>query len=425
MVRHAAVVGIRVGDEGKGIRVAHYAQQMIDQERGSVLVYRWHGAANAGHTAVIGDQEYKLHQVPVGVLLQGTYNLQGSGVYLHPRKEVEEIRQLGERGVSVSPRNLGIASNCTVTLDYHTDEDRANLEKKEHTSTGNGVKQTAVDLFGRVGVRFAEFLDSKECARALRERFPDGTIRGINSIEEFVASYDAERAFLAPFMVLETDVFNAHKSHYKLGEGANGFDIDVINGLYPGVTSSQPSQTSHRPDVIVGALKLYDSSVGHNRPFVSRLVDRGLEDELRNLWGERGTTTGKDRYIGWADMVAARHAIDTTGVDYLIGNCGDRLVDLHTRGGKVGLVTAYRIDGKTYSSWDPSFHKRETLKRAIPIIEEFKSWPWFTRDGEIHTNALNFINRIQELTGKEFIALGTGPGINDQIELKSLVDLID
>lgn len=425
MVRHAAVVGIRVGDEGKGIRVAHYAQQMVDQERGSVLVYRWCGAANAGHTAVIDGQEYKFHQVPVGVLLQRTYNLQGSGVYLHPRKEVREIQGLRERGVAVSPRNLGIASNCTVTLDYHTDEDRANLEKKEHTSTGNGVKQTAVDLFGRVGVRFAEFLDPKECVRALRERFPDGTIPGRGTIETFVGSYEAERDFLAPFMVLETDVFNVHTSNYKLGEGANGFDIDVINGLYPGVTSSQPSQTSHRPDVIIGALKLYDSSVGHNRPFVSRWSDRALEKELREVWGERGTTTGKDRYIGWVDTVAARHAIDTIGVDYLIGNCGDRLVDLHQRKKKVGLVSAYRIDGNTHHLWNASFHKRGTLERATPVIEEFESWPWFTRDGEIHTNALNFINRIQELTGKEFIALGTGPGINDQIELKSLVDLLD
>ncbi len=421
MTKHAAIVGVRVGDEGKGVRVVHYAQRMMKQGR-PVLTYRWHGAANAGHTVVKDKVTYRLHQVPAGIVVGGTYNLQGAGVYINPRKEVEEIGKLREQGLEVSPRNLGIASNCTVTFDFHTDEDRKNLLQTQHTSTGNGVKQTAVDLYNRTGVRFAEFLDAPECARALHERFNDGIIPGRGSIDEFVAGYEAERNFLAPFMVLESEMFERYADSFKLGEGAHGFDLDVIEGLYPGVTSSHPSQVPRRPDIILGAIKLYDSSVGHNRPFVSRLADSAIEAKLRDLWGERGTTTGKDRYIGWADMVAARHAIDVIGVDYLVGNCGDRLTELHKLGKSVGLVTAYEINGVEHSEWDASFHKRGELMRAKPVVEWFEPWNIFVQDnGRLHPNAQRFIDRIQELTRKEFVLLGTGSGINDVLEINDIV----
>ena len=122
---------------------------------------------------------------------------------------------------------------------------------------------------------FAEFLDAPECARALHERFNDGIIPGRGSIDEFVAGYEAERNFLAPFMVLESEMFERYADSFKLGEGAHGFDLDVIEGLYPGVTSSHPSQVPRRPDIILGAIKLTTAvSVITDRLFLDLLILR-------------------------------------------------------------------------------------------------------------------------------------------------------
>ena len=63
-----------------------------------MLTYRWHGAANAGHTVVKDKVTYRLHQVPAGIVVGGTYNLQGAGVYINPRKEVEEIGKIAGAG---------------------------------------------------------------------------------------------------------------------------------------------------------------------------------------------------------------------------------------------------------------------------------------------------------------------------------------
>jgi len=429
--RHIAVIGIRCGDEGKGARVIYLIDKAVKQLiRGNgevplgieVMGYRWHGGANAGHTVIVNGITYKLHSVPVSIVIPGTYSLLGSGMFVNPRKVMQEIKTLEAQGLQINPNNLGIASNSFVTFDFHTNEDIANLEKAEHTSTGNGIKQTAMDKYGRVGVRFAEFLDEEACIHALEKRFPNKRVPGFDSLKSFVESYKTEREFLTPFMTLQSDALKKYGLYYKFGEGAHGGDIDVEEGLYPGITSSHPAIVPHRPDIILGAMKLYDSSVGHDRPFVSRLNPE-LEASLRNAWGERGTTTGKDRKIGWTDLVSAKHIIEVSGVDYLVGNCGDRLEIFSQMKHKIGLVTGYKINGKVYSEWDASFHKRQTLHEVEPVIEWFEPWDKFQVDGKLHPNAQRYIDRIQEFTGREFAMLGTGPGIDDVIELKDVFEL--
>lgn len=424
-----AFVGVRVGDEGKGARVFHYVKEAVNRcklseeqdPRNKVLVYRWHGGPNAGHTVSFKGESYKFHQIPVGVLLPEVYNLQGSGIYLNPRKEAAEIQALQQRGVAISPANLGIASNAFIILESHVEEDTPNLHRQEHTTTGNGIKQVARDKYERLGIRFAEFLDPREFTNALESLTERRGSLSKEHIEALVESYAPVREALSPFMVLQEEVFRTQGTAFKLGEGAHGFDLDVEEGLYPGVTSSHPSLVPHRPDTIVGIVKLYDSSVGHDRPFVSRLTDENLESTLRDRWGERGTTTGKNRNIGWLDLVAARHAVRSVHMDCLIGNCGDRLQDLAHLGNDVRVVVGYDIGGKHFDRWDPSFHKRSTLYGAKPILKSFKPWTRFSYGDRLSDEARAYIDFIQTFLDREFVALGTGPGENDLIEIKSLL----
>lgn len=425
-----AVIGLQTGDEGKGVRDVRIVENAVERsgfepgDKPRVWNMRFQGGANAGHTAVKNGETYKLHQIPSGVLIPGSFNLMGEGVFFNPRSAVEELRGLQERGIEISPKNFGIASNAHVTLAYHTEEDRVDLEKQKHTSTGSGIKQTAVDKVGRVGLRFEEFLDRDTFRDVLKEkRFPDFFPARLGSIEEFVDSYQDYVDFLKDFSVLQSKIVHGQEFQYGIGEGAQGFRLDVDRGLYPGVTSSNPSMIPFRADVILGVMKLYESSVGHDRPFIGQMPEK-LEGIVREKWGETGTTTGLPRDLGYVDIVAINNAIESSEVDYLIGTCGDRLEVMHELGEPVKLVVAYEIDGTIYEEWDTSFHNRNTLYHANPIFERFSPWKRFVDDNnELTGNAQKYVDRIQELTGREFILMGTGQGIQDVIEYKNPLDL--
>jgi adenylosuccinate synthase len=424
--RKIDVKGLQTGDEGKGVRVLGISRKATALtpeilESYPVIVFRYNGGGNAGHTLWIKDLEYKHHQVPCGVHVRGVYNLIGEACCLDSIKIVREVTELQEKGVKITPENFGIASNCHMTLGFHTEEDAKNLEKEEHTSTGKGIKQTAVDKYGRVGIRFEEFLDRDTFIGILTDRFPNGVGQKSQGVQDFAAAYDEARELLAPFSVLQSDVLGRSDVHTLIGEGAQGFRLDVDRGLYPGVTSSNPSRAPFRTDLVLGTVKFYESSVGHERPFVSQMNPE-LEAIVREKWGEKGTTTGKKRDLGWFDAVAVKHAIESTDTDYLIGSCGDRLECLYEMGEKVRIVVAYKIGEKIYESWDKSFHNRKTLYNAEPVFEEFYPWKRFVGDeGCLTENAHRFIDRIQELTGREFVLLGTGPGEEDVIELKDVL----
>ena len=62
------LVGAQWGDEGKG-KATDLLGSSVD------YVVRYQGGANAGHTVVVGDQVYKLHTIPTGVLTPGIMNV--------------------------------------------------------------------------------------------------------------------------------------------------------------------------------------------------------------------------------------------------------------------------------------------------------------------------------------------------------------
>ncbi len=432
MARKIGIIGIQTGDEGKG-KVAEklereavaraILQGVVANHAQPVGTMRFQGGGNAGHTITLNGQAYKLHQIPSGILVPGTYNLCGERTFVDPQAAMVEIKKLRDLGILVTPDRLGIASNAHVTLAYHVADSQESFQREKHTSTGRGIKETATDKFNRVGLRLEDFLDEQTFREAVQRKFPQGLPEHYGSIESFSASYDEARTFLRPFSVLQSDAMLQHGTHYWFGEGAQGHRIDVDRGLYPGVTSSNPTVLPFaKPDEILGVVKFYESSVGSDRPFVGKIQDEALEAALRDEWGERGTTTGKDRDLGWFDAVAVRYAIESCEIGHLVGTCGDRLEALAARGENVKLVVAYNIDGKRFDRWDPSFHNRRTLYTARPIFEEFEPWDKFIdANGEVALNAQRYVDRIQKLTGKEFAYLGTGPESKDFLTLHDVL----
>ena len=80
------LIGLQYGDEGKG-KITDLLSEEAD------LVVRFQGGANAGHTIIVGDQTFKLHLIPSGIV-QDKMCLIGNGCVVDLDKLISEIKAL-------------------------------------------------------------------------------------------------------------------------------------------------------------------------------------------------------------------------------------------------------------------------------------------------------------------------------------------
>ncbi len=110
------VVGLQWGDEGKGKTTDLLAESVS-------LVVRYQGGDNAGHTVVIGDEVFKLHLVPSGVLHPHITPVIGNGVVVNPRTLLTEMAMLTQRGIDAS--RIRVSRAAHVIMPYHVAIDGA------------------------------------------------------------------------------------------------------------------------------------------------------------------------------------------------------------------------------------------------------------------------------------------------------------
>ena len=102
-----AVTGINWGDEGKG-RVIDLLAENAD------VVVRYQGGNNAGHTVVAKQQKFVLHLLPSGILHENVICVLGDGMVVDLEHLTNEIAQIREKGVVVTPKNLKLFKRfCT------------------------------------------------------------------------------------------------------------------------------------------------------------------------------------------------------------------------------------------------------------------------------------------------------------------------
>ena len=110
------ICGLQWGDEGKGKATDLLAHSVSH-------VVRYQGGDNAGHTVVLGDEVFKLHLVPSGVLHPHITPIIGPGVVVNPDRLLAEMAMLGERGVATD--RLRVSSAAHVIMPYHVALDEA------------------------------------------------------------------------------------------------------------------------------------------------------------------------------------------------------------------------------------------------------------------------------------------------------------
>src|SRR5215210_1719625 len=147
------VVGAQWGDEGKG-KITDLIAERAD------VVIRYQGGNNAGHTIVRGNETYKFHLIPSGILYPGKLCLIGNGVVVDPKVMAEEIVGLHARGIDTS--GLKISANAHVIMPYHLMLDHAGeskLGKLQIGTTRRGIGPCYADKSARLGIRMQDLLD--------------------------------------------------------------------------------------------------------------------------------------------------------------------------------------------------------------------------------------------------------------------------
>src|SRR4051812_35034339 len=140
------IVGAQWGDEGKG-KITDLLAEKAD------VIVRFQGGNNAGHTIVRGDEVYKLHLMPSGILYPGKLCVIGNGVVIDPKVITEEIVELNRRGIDVS--SLRISANAHLIMPYHKlldQEGEARLGKLQIRTTKRRIGPCYAAKASRLGV---------------------------------------------------------------------------------------------------------------------------------------------------------------------------------------------------------------------------------------------------------------------------------
>jgi len=431
------IVGSQLGDEGKGA--------LVDLWGGNAdIVVRYQGGDNAGHTVVEDGEEYKLSLVPSGAI-RDKVGVLGNGCVVNPRTLFDELDTLRDRGLDPDVR---VARRAHVIMPYHRVLDGIEEEAKsdddlEAGTTGRGIGPTYEDKVGRRGIRVGDLLDPDVLRDRLEYVVPHKRalveeVFGLEAGEEFDVDAlheeftEVGRRLAAEDMTVNAGDFLGTKldaGQNLLFEGAQGTSIDIDHGIYPYVTSSNPTAggastgTGVGPTVVgrgevVGIVKAYLSRVGTG-PLPTELDgdDEDLADYIREKGGEFGTVTGRPRRIGWLDVPMLRHAARASGFTGIAVNHLDVLAGLD----EVKVGDAYDLDGERLETMPAT---TERWADCEPILEEFDPWPevdWTAVAEEgydsLPTNARTYLEYLSDEVGAPIYAIGVGPDRAETIEL--------
>ena len=422
------IIGAQWGDEGKG-KVVDFLSERAD------IVVRFSGGNNAGHTVINEKGEFALHVVPTGIFRSHVDAVIGPGVVVDPGSLLQELDDLGSRGVDTS--RLLVSDHAHVVMPYHILLDRLEEESRGEAAigtTGRGIGPAYADKTSREGIRIGDLLDEAFLSKRL-----EGVVRqksnlltklygaGPIDFDELYAQCLEYGARLRPYVVsVEQRVGEALANGARVVlEGAQGAMLDVDHGTYPFVTSSSvsiggactglgipPSEIRS----IIGVFKAYSTRVGAG-PFTTELTDE-IGEDIRERAREYGATTGRPRRVGWFDALAARYSATINGFTSAVLTRLDVLDGMPV----VKLCVGYEADGKRLDHF-PS--QPGLLERATPIYEEVQGWTEPTAGAtdirQLPAQALAYVKRVEQLIGCPIDLISTGPKRDESITVRPIV----
>ncbi len=427
MGKNVVVLGSQWGDEGKG--------KIVDllTDRAAAVV-RFQGGHNAGHTLVIGTKKTVLHLIPSGILRDNVQCLIGNGVVLSPSALFDEIKMLEESAVPARNR-LKISEACPMIMPYHVALDHAREAargKKAIGTTGRGIGPAYEDKVSRRGIRVGDLVDEKaftEKLMSVMEYHNYCLVHYFNAqavdfkkvLEETLAYGEQMKPMIADIPALLYQL--RQQGQNIMFEGAQGTLLDIDQGTYPYVTSSNTTAggactgSGVGPkdlDYILGITKAYTTRVGAG-PFPTELFD-DVGKYLGEKGNEFGATTGRSRRCGWFDGVAMRRAAQVNSISGLCITKLDVLDGLDT----LKICTGYNYNGNTINLppiGADAFEKCEAIYEEIPGWKE--STVGVRKLEELPQNARNYLDRLAEVVGVPVDIISTGPERDETIVLRN------
>ena len=427
------LLGAQWGDEGKGKAtdlLGHRVQYVV----------RYQGGNNAGHTVVIptknGPEKFALHLLPSGILTPEVIPVIGNGVVIDPGVLLQEIKGLNERGIDTS--KLKISADAHIITSYHVMIDKTIerfLGKSKIGTTGRGIGPAYGDKVSRVGIRVQDLYDEN----ILRKKI-EGSLASKNQtlvkvynrravdvdsiVQELLSYADQIKPYVANTSLLLNEALN--KNEIVLLEGGQGTLLDVDHGTYPFVTSSNPTAGGAATGSgigptkitrVIGILKAYTTRVGEG-PFPTELLDANGE-RLREIGGERGTTTGRPRRCGWFDAVVARYSLRINGLtDFFLTK-----LDVLTGFKEIPVCVAYEVDGVRYEEMpmtQTQFHHAKPIYEYLPGWDEDISQAKTFEDLPI--NARKYVEYLEKISGAPMSAIGVGQHRDATISRRDLIN---
>ena len=421
------IVGTQWGDEGKG-KIVDLLAEYAD------LVVRFQGGNNAGHTMVVGGEQFISHLVPSGIL-QGKTCLIGNGLVVDPEVLLEEIDKLSAKGVDCSPGKLMLSERAQVIMPYHKaiDKGREALKGKDKIgTTGRGIGPAYEDKATRNGLRFVDLIDPDSFDRKLKAILPEKNFylekylgQSPVSFEEIKQRYTAYAERLAPHVTNVSVVIEqaVKRSEQVLFEGAQGTHLDIDHGTYPFVTSSNTVSGNAcsgagigpgKISAVVGIVKAYTTRVGAG-PFPSELFD-DTGDYIQKKGAEFGATTGRRRRCGWLDTVILNNAVRLNGLT------GLTITKLDVLGGlpELCICTGYRYKNSTIVDFPASL---DILKQCEPVYETMPGWNQDISGvralADLPDAVKRYLERIETLSDTPIQIISVGPGREQTIVVEN------
>lgn len=413
------VVGLQWGDEGKG-KIVDYLAENYD------VIVRFQGGTNAGHTVLVGNEEFIFHLIPSGILRENKVGAIGAGVVLDIDTLLQEIKLVEDKSGSIEKRFI-IDGRAHITLPFHKDEDALQeTTGKGIGTTKRGIGPTYRDKYWRIGIRLFDLFDEEKLKESIEKSltfnnyllqiFGENKTYAADEIFKKLMNWrDSIGKFVGDVALFLNEEIKARKN--ILLEGAQGTFLDITFGTYPYVTSSHTISggatigTGLSPssiDEVIGISKAYTTRVGKG-PFPTELKDQ-LGNHIREKGGEYGATTSRPRRCGWLDLVLLKYSVMLNGVDELAITKLDVLDGLE----EIRIATQYELPDGSKTS-DLPF----TLEMAKPIYTTFKGWE-STKSArsidELPANARKYLDFIEEYLEVKISLVSVGKERNEIIE---------
>ena len=426
-MRNVVVVGSQWGDEGKG-KIVDWLSEQAD------VVIRFQGGHNAGHTLVIDGVTYKLRLLPSGIVRKNKISILGNGVVIDPWALIEEIKEIGTKGIIVDINNFIISESANLILPFHKEMDEIREDaagKGKIGTTRRGIGPAYEDKVGRRSIRIMDLRSEKNLDQRLEVVLAhhNAIRKGLGKKIYVKEQLKKDLLKIAPEILkfsqpvwLKIDQFTRQKKRI-LFEGAQGILLDVDHGTYPFVTSSNTVAASaatgtgcgiNSINYVLGITKAYTTRVGEG-PFPTELKD-SMGELLGTRGKEFGTVTSRKRRCGWFDGVLVRQTIKISGIDGIALTKLDVLDEFD----EIKMCIHYDLDGEKIDYLPAAVEDQLKIK---PIYKIFPGWKSSTNGikniEELPENAKKYIYAVEDFIGTKISSISTSPEREDTILIEN------